>query len=152
MLVELIEDTKDAVGDTCAVACRIGVEELLGEEGIHREEMLELFSEISELPDLWDLTLCSWDIDSQTSRFSEEGHEEPFVTGFKQLTTKPVVGVGRFTSPDAMVSQIGRGVLDLIGAAHGLRLPIRFCRKKLRKTVWKIFGSASVAISAFPET
>ena len=118
LLVELIEDTKDAVGDTCAVACRIGVEELLGEEGIHREEMLELFSEISELPDLWDLTLCSWDIDSQTSRFSEEGHDEPFVTGFKQLTTKPVVGVGRFTSPDAMVSQIRRGVLDLIGAAR----------------------------------
>ena len=118
LLVELIEDTKDAVGDTCAVACRIGVDELIGEEGIHREEMLELFGEISELPDLWDLTLCSWDIDSSTSRFSEEGHQEQFVTGFKQLTTKPVVGVGRFTSPDAMVSQIRRGVLDLIGAAR----------------------------------
>ncbi|MDP7583541.1 MAG: FAD-dependent oxidoreductase [SAR324 cluster bacterium] len=118
LLVELIEDTKDAIGNTCAVACRIGVDELIGEEGIHREEMLELFSEISELPDLWDLTLCSWDIDSRTSRFGEEGHQEPLVTGFKQLTSKPVVGVGRFTSPDAMVSQIRRGVLDLIGAAR----------------------------------
>jgi dimethylamine/trimethylamine dehydrogenase len=118
LLVELLEETKAAVGDTCAVACRIGLDELLGEEGIHREEMLELFSEISELPDLWDLTLCSWEHDSRTSRFSEEGHEESFVSGFKQLTTKPVVGVGRFTSPDAMVSQIRRGVLDLIGAAR----------------------------------
>ena len=36
----------------------------------------------------------------------------------KQLTTKPVVGVGRFTSPDTMVSQIKRGVLDFIGAAR----------------------------------
>ena len=45
-------------------------------------------------------------------------YQEPFVTGFKQLTSKPVVGVGRFTSPDAMVSQIRRGVLDLIGAAR----------------------------------
>ena len=51
LLVELLEETKAAVGDTCAVACRIGLDELLGEEGIHREEMLELFSEISELPD-----------------------------------------------------------------------------------------------------
>lgn len=118
LLVELIEDTKDAVGDTCAVACRIGVDELIGTDGIHIEEMLELFSDIAELPDLWDLTLCDWDIDSRTSRFGEEGHEEPFVTGFKPLTTKPVVGVGRFTSPDAMVSQIRRGVLDLIGAAR----------------------------------
>ena len=29
-----------------------------------------------------------------------------------------MVGVGRFTSPDTMVSQIRRGVLDLIGAAR----------------------------------
>ena len=118
LLVELIEDTKEAVGDTCAVACRIGVDELIGKEGIHREEMLELFSEIADLPDLWDLTLCNWEYDSRTSRFGEEGHEEPFVNGFKQLTKKPVVGVGRFTSPDTMVYQIRRGILDLIGAAR----------------------------------
>ena len=36
----------------------------------------------------------------------------------KKLTTRPVVGVGRFTSPDMMVSQIRRGVLDFIGAAR----------------------------------
>ncbi len=36
----------------------------------------------------------------------------------KRMTDKPVVGVGRFTSPDAMVSQIRRGVLDLIGGAR----------------------------------
>jgi dimethylamine/trimethylamine dehydrogenase len=29
-----------------------------------------------------------------------------------------VVGVGRFTSPDVMVSQIRRGMLDLIGGAR----------------------------------
>ena len=38
--------------------------------------------------------------------------------GFKELTKKPVVGVGRFTSPDMMVAQISRGILDLIGAAR----------------------------------
>ena len=36
----------------------------------------------------------------------------------KQVTSKPVVGVGRFTSPDTMVSQIRRGILDFIGAAR----------------------------------
>ena len=36
----------------------------------------------------------------------------------KRLTSRPVVGVGRFTSPDTMVSQIKRGVLDLIGGAR----------------------------------
>ena len=36
----------------------------------------------------------------------------------KGKTGKPVVGVGRFTSPDTMVRQIRSGVLDLIGAAR----------------------------------
>ena len=36
----------------------------------------------------------------------------------KRITSKPVVGVGRFTSPDTMVSQIRRGMLDFIGAAR----------------------------------
>ena len=38
--------------------------------------------------------------------------------GLKALTTKPVVGVGRFTSPDTMVRMIRDGVLDMIGAAR----------------------------------
>ena len=94
------------------------MDELIGKEGIHREEMLELFGEIADLPDLWDLTLCNWEYDSRTSRFGDEGHEEPFVNGFKQLTKKPVVGVGRCTSPYTMVNQIRRGILDLIVAAR----------------------------------
>src|SRR6185437_4491000 len=43
---------------------------------------------------------------------------EPVIAFVKSLTDKPVVGVGRFTSPDAMVGQIRRGVLDLIGGAR----------------------------------
>jgi dimethylamine/trimethylamine dehydrogenase len=118
LLKELIEDTKDAVGDRCAVACRISVDELIGEEGLHAAEARDIIAHLAELPDLWDLTLSTWDNDSQTSRFAEEGYQEPFVTGVKQLTTKPVVGVGRFTSPDLMVRQIRSGILDLIGAAR----------------------------------
>jgi dimethylamine/trimethylamine dehydrogenase len=40
------------------------------------------------------------------------------VRGLKQLTSKPVVGVGRFTSPETMVRMIRRQVLDFIGAAR----------------------------------
>ncbi len=36
----------------------------------------------------------------------------------KQVTTKPVVAVGRYTSPDRMVSLVKNGVLDMIGAAR----------------------------------
>ncbi len=118
LLKELIEETRDAVGDTCAVACRISVDELLGPDGLHREEAHEVIAHLAEVPDLWDLTLSSWDNDSQTSRFADEAYQEPFVTGVKKLTTKPVVGVGRFTSPDTMVRQVRSGILDFVGAAR----------------------------------
>ncbi|MDQ0507133.1 oxidoreductase [Xanthobacter agilis] len=118
LLKELIEDTKDAVGDTMGVACRISVDELIGPEGLHAAEARDIISHLAEVPDLWDLTLSSWDNDSQTSRFADEGYQEPFVTGVKKLTTKPVVGVGRFTSPDTMVRMIRQGILDLVGAAR----------------------------------
>jgi dimethylamine/trimethylamine dehydrogenase len=118
LLREMIEDTKDAVGETSAVAARITVDELIGPAGLHKEEVVEMIGLIAELPDLWDFVLGGWENDSRTSRFAEEASQEPYVTGLKALTTKPVVGVGRFTSPDTMVRQIRNGLLDLIGAAR----------------------------------
>lgn len=109
LLREVIEDTRDAVGDRSAVAVRVTVDELLGDEGLSKAEMEDAFGLLGELPDLWDLVLGSWEDDSRTSRFADEAFQEPFVTGFKRLTTKPVVGVGRFTSPDTMVRQVRAG-------------------------------------------
>ena len=119
LLRELIEDTKDAVGTDCAVAVRFAVDELRGDDGIRAEsEGREVVAMLAELPDLWDVNVSDWPNDSKTSRFAAEGYQEEFVRFVKSVTTKPVVGVGRFTSPDTMVSQIRRGVLDMIGAAR----------------------------------
>jgi dimethylamine/trimethylamine dehydrogenase len=116
---EVIEDTKDAVGDRCAVAVRLAIDELMGPEGIAADgEGREIVEMLSELPDLWDVNVSNWENDSVTSRFGEEGRQEPYVAFVKKVTTKPVVGVGWFTSPDTMVGQIRRGVLDMIGAAR----------------------------------
>jgi dimethylamine/trimethylamine dehydrogenase len=73
---------------------------------------------LGELPDLWDVQLGEYHVDARSSRFVKEGAQEPFVAFVKKHTSKPVVGVGRFTSPDTMVSQIKRGILDMIGAAR----------------------------------
>ncbi len=116
---ELIEETKEAVGDTCAVAVRFAVDELLGADGItHQGEGHEVVAMLAELPDLWDVNISGWNNDSITSRFGKEGHQEKYISFVKQLTTKPVVGVGRYTSPESMVSAIQRGILDMIGAAR----------------------------------
>lgn len=118
LLREAIEDTKEAIGDTCAVPVRIAMCEFLGPVGLEPPEVEDAIAMMAELPDLWDLSLASWPYDSQPSRFSEEGFQEPFIKGVKKLTTKPVVGVGRYTSPDTMVRVIRQGILDMIGAAR----------------------------------
>src|SRR5687768_16096062 len=116
---ELIVGTKEAVGDACAVAVRFAVDELLGEDGLtHQGEGYDVVAMLAELPDLWDVNVSSWNNDSITSRFGKEGHQEKYISFVKQLTTKPVVGVGRYTSPDSMVSAIQRGIMDFIGAAR----------------------------------
>lgn len=118
LLREVLEDTRDAVGHQCAVALRFAVEELLGPGGVELAEAKDIVAMLAELPDLWDVNIAAWYNDSVPSRFAAEGAQEPFVAFVKRVTSKPVVGVGRFTSPDTMVAQIRRGILDLIGAAR----------------------------------
>ncbi len=118
-LRELIVETKEAVGETCAVAVRLAVDELLGEEGItHQGEGYEIVAMLADLPDLWDVNISTWENDSSTARFKQEGYQEKYIGFVKSLTSKPVVGVGRYTTPDAMLSAVQRGIVDLIGAAR----------------------------------
>lgn len=119
LLRELLLDTRDAVGDTCALAIRFAVDDMVGPDGMTCDgEGRDVVEMLKDIPDLWDVNIADWSEDSSTSRFAKEGYQEPFTKFVRQVTDKPVVGVGRFTSPDAMVSQIKRGVLDLIGAAR----------------------------------
>ena len=120
LLREMLEDTKEAVGGSCAVALRLAVDELHGPQGITSEgEGREVVGMLAEIPDLWDVNVAgSLGNDSKSSRFSGEGFQESYVSFVKGLTSKPVVSVGRFTSPDTMVSQIKRGIQDFIGAAR----------------------------------
>lgn len=119
LLREIIEVLKDAVGDTMAVAVRFAPDDgYLKNNNPVTEETREFFAEVAELPDLWDVTAQDWDIELGTSRHVAEGSLEPYMSYVKEMTSKPVVSVGRFTSPDTMVNQIKRGVMDLIGAAR----------------------------------
>jgi dimethylamine/trimethylamine dehydrogenase len=118
-LRELIEETQEVVGQTCAVALRFAVDELLGEDGLtHDGEARQVVSMLAELPDLWDVNIARWSNDSATSRFEKEGFQERYISFVKGLTTKPVVGVGRYTSPESMLSAVQRGIVDFIGAAR----------------------------------
>jgi dimethylamine/trimethylamine dehydrogenase len=118
LFAELVADAKDEVGDTCAIAVRLSLDELAGVEGFTNQHLRELVEIHADLPDLWDFAHGTWEACSGTSRFKEEAAQEDLIRGLKQLTPKPVVGVGRFTSADQMVRQVKQGLMDFIGAAR----------------------------------
>jgi len=118
LLRELITETKDAVGDTCAIAVRFSAS-LAGPDGAddtaEPRAMLEL---LGDLPDLWDITVHEYAREMGTARFVPEAALESTMAWVKGATDKPVVSVGRFTSPETMLRLVRQGVVDLIGAAR----------------------------------
>ena len=112
---EVLEDTRAAIGETCAIATRI---EVLNEDGGGRDERSELLKSVTHLVDLFDVTVPDYSHEMGSSRFVKEAALEEYVSHVRTLTGKPVVSVGRFTSPETMLSQLRRGIVDLIGAAR----------------------------------
>jgi dimethylamine/trimethylamine dehydrogenase len=116
---ELIAETKEAVGDRCAVAVRFAADERIGEDGTPvTGERREMFAMMAEMPDLWDINIADYSLEMGASRFVKEGALEPYMKWVRSVTSKPVVTVGRFTSPDTMVRMVKSGLTDLIGAAR----------------------------------
>ena len=119
LLREVLEDTVEAASGKHAVAVRFSVAEPGRTNGItHDGEGREVIEALAELPDLWDVNVSGWSYDSATARFSDEGYQLEYTDFVRSVTSKPVVGVGRFTSPDLMASLVRKGRLDLIGAAR----------------------------------
>ena len=81
-------------------------------------ESYDAFARLEALADLWDLTVRDYDVEMGTSRFTREAALQDSIGQAKTLTAKPVVSVGRFTSPDTMARVIRSGVQDMIGAAR----------------------------------
>ncbi|WP_112312632.1 oxidoreductase [Pseudogemmobacter bohemicus] len=115
---EVVADIRDAVGDTMAITMRVSLDENIGNLGFSNAEVREFVEMNADLPDLWDLAQGAWEDCSGPSRFKEEAAQEVLVSGIRELSSKPVVGVGRFTSPDVMARMIRQGVLDFIGCAR----------------------------------
>jgi len=116
---ELIEETKEAVGDRCAVAVRFCADHASATDGKPAlGEQKDILALLAELPDLWDININDYSYEMGSSRFVKETALEDYMSYVKDITTKPIVTVGRFTSPDTMASQIRRGITDFIGAAR----------------------------------
>jgi dimethylamine/trimethylamine dehydrogenase len=118
--IETLEAVRAAVGNDCAIACRVAVDRM-GALGVDLAEGLEFVRLADHLVDLWDVTVGSiaeWSLDSGPSRFFAEGWQLESTARVREATDKPIVGVSRLTDPDLMAEIIRSGVWDLIGAAR----------------------------------
>jgi dimethylamine/trimethylamine dehydrogenase len=118
--LETLEVVREAIGDDCAIAVRFCVE-ALSPTGVELEEGLGFISLADDLVDLWDVNVGSiteWSKDSGTSRYFREGYQLEWTGRVREVTAKPIVGVGRLTSPDRMAEIVSSGAWDLIGAAR----------------------------------
>jgi dimethylamine/trimethylamine dehydrogenase len=119
LVAELIDAVRAATGGRCAVALRLSLQELRARPSdTAPSEAHEVVGLLKDAPDLFDVKMDYSASDCAASRYTAEGSHETVVDFMKSVTDRPVVGVGRFTSPDTMVAMIRRGVLDLIGGAR----------------------------------
>jgi len=123
--LETLEQLRQAVGDSCAITCRFAADTLHGtDQGIRVDEEGAAFIALADpLVDFWDVciggeTLAFWPKDTGPSRHFQENFQWKWVERVRPHTAKPLVVVGRLTSPDTMVELIRSGKVDIIGAAR----------------------------------
>ena len=118
--LETLEAVREAVNGDVAVASRISVDS--GPRGgVRLDEALEFIRLADPLVDLWDVNVSSaaqpW-LDIAPSTVSPPGWQIEWTSRVREVTRKPVVGVGRYTDPDQMADVVRSGALDIIGAAR----------------------------------
>ena len=118
--LEALAAVREAVGGDCAVAVRIGLDPA-GRAGVALDDASAFIRLADPLVDLWDVNTSviaePW-LDMRPSRLAPQGFQLEWVARVREATAKPIVGVGRFTSPDTMADAVRSGVLDLIGCAR----------------------------------
>ncbi len=119
---ETIEMVKDAVGSDTAIAVRMSTDMFMGEPGTQLErDCIPFVQLVDDIVDVWDINvsgISEWGEDATPSRFYQSGRQLPWQEAVKKVAKKPVLGVGRFTSPDLMVDVIKSGKLDIIATCR----------------------------------
>jgi dimethylamine/trimethylamine dehydrogenase len=122
--LETLELVRDEVGDACAMTARFCIDTLdESEHGVRIDHEGAAFLRLADdLVDFWDLVVAgeahTWAKDVTPSRFYPENFASEWVRRARAHTRKPIVAVGRFTSPDTMAQVIRSGQQDIIGAAR----------------------------------
>ena len=121
---EVLEETKKAVGGSCALAVRFSIDMLEGPGMIEAEDEGCKYVEHLDkagLVDLWDFKIgayAEWGEDLATSRFQKSNHELGYIKEVRKVAKAPMLTVGHLTSPDEMVDNLNKGYYDIIAATR----------------------------------
>lgn len=117
---EALEALRGAVGSDCAIVTRLSTDDLQGSAGVPLKDMLRVIEWLDPLVDAFDFALgfTEWAESIAPSRFYPENSAREWTLAARAAATKPVIGNGRFTSPDTMLAAITDGQVDIIGAAR----------------------------------
>jgi dimethylamine/trimethylamine dehydrogenase len=118
--IECLQRIREAVGGDCAITSRFSMTSL-GESEQEVAELMRLVELADDLVDFWNVNLggmLDWELDIGPSRFFAAGHQRAWTGRLREHTDKPIVGVGRYTDPDAMLAAVSGGEIDIIGAAR----------------------------------
>ena len=118
--LEVIEAVRTATGGRLAIAVRIGIDPS-GTLGLGIDDVLAFVRMADDLVDLWDVNVATigepW-LDMRPSRIDAQGYQTALSGRVREATSKPIVGVGRLTDPDAMAEIVRSGVWDIVGGAR----------------------------------
>jgi dimethylamine/trimethylamine dehydrogenase len=118
--LEAIGAVRNAIGDDCAVAVRLGLDPS-GAYGVSFDDAAAFMRLADPIVDLWDVVSSTraepW-LDMRPSRLAEPDYQLGLFGPIRAATAKPLVGVERLTSPDRMADLVRSGIVDLIGGAR----------------------------------
>jgi len=156
-LSELLDKTKAAVGDECAVAISLGIDTLPISTDV--SEGLDFIRGHDHVVDLWDIRIgkvnsyspVGGDVDS--GRFSNGGWQNEHLAAVREVTDKPIVGLARYTGLEQIVEALDEAGIDLIGGGRIALSDPYLPQKIINKTPNKIVSciGCNICLSRFSD-
>ena len=86
---ELLEETREVVGERCALAIRLSSDAGMEDGCPESEEQREVVALLGDLPDLWDINIHDYSYEMGSSRFVKEAALENYVLSLIHIWTLP---------------------------------------------------------------
>ncbi|TCK20111.1 mycofactocin system FadH/OYE family oxidoreductase 1/mycofactocin system FadH/OYE family oxidoreductase 2 [Pseudonocardia endophytica] len=123
VLVEVVDAVREAIGPDRVLGVRLGAAERIPggldlEEGVEHARIVEATGRVDYLSTSIGVATASLYL-IEASMHTPSGYASFIPSAFRRAVSLPVLGVGRFTTPEQAASTVDGGACDLVGVARG---------------------------------